>query len=417
MKTVTVFQPLACHWQCVDTPLCFSVNVRKLPSGWVTCELNNSSKTADPQDLIPSSGSQYYQMAETSHCTLEECTYKDALPDGWLMVGSKRIKLFHGRKTWGQAKKFCNSIGGELVSITRAYENEFVANLVLQVDTSTTGEEPYHIIARWFLDGADSDVSLFGGARYEEESGEKSLYLDGSGAHATTPAVDFNKTSFTIASWVKLQTPVNDPSPIYTDWSSNDEIKFLFIASEGKAKELRFGGFNQRSDWKPWLSGGSPPIDQWFQAAAVWDRQTSEVHLFLNSHKVGTQQVASDIFLAETSHTAYDIGLKRDNMGSLRGNLKNLTIISRALSVEEIANISDPKFEVIDGVWIGGNDITTEGTFLWPNGNHVTYTNWAVSQPDNSYGYQDCVAMIIFNGTWDDTSCGRRLPFVCEKQP
>ncbi|PFX30176.1 Aggrecan core protein [Stylophora pistillata] len=255
--------------------------ISKLPSGWVTCELNNSSKTADPQDLIPSSGSQYYQMAETSHCTLEECTYKD-------------------------------------------------------------GEEPYHIIARWFLDGADSDVSLFGGARYEEESGEKSLYLDGSGAHATTPAVDFNKTSFTIASWVKLQTPVNDPSPIYTDWSSNDEIKFLFIASEGKAKELRFGGFNQRSDWKPWLSGGSPPIDQWFQAAAVWDRQTSEVHLFLNSHKVGTQQVASDIFLAETSHTAYDIGLKRDNMGSLRGNLKNLTIISRALSVEEIANISGP---------------------------------------------------------------------------
>ncbi|RMX47972.1 hypothetical protein pdam_00005316 [Pocillopora damicornis] len=76
---------------------------------------------------------------------------------------------------------------------------------------------------------------------------------------------------------------------------------------------------------------------------------------------------------------------------------------------------NDPKFEIIDGVWIGGNDITTEGTFLWPSGIHVTYTNWAVSQPDNSYGYQDCVGMIISKGTWDDTSCGRRLPFVCEK--
>ena len=62
IETVTVFQPVACHWQCVDSPLCFSVNIRKLPNGWVTCELNNSSKTADPQDLQPSIGSQYHQL-------------------------------------------------------------------------------------------------------------------------------------------------------------------------------------------------------------------------------------------------------------------------------------------------------------------------------------------------------------------
>ena len=63
IKTVTAIQPISCRWQCVDTPLCFSMNVRKLPTGWVTCELNNSSKTADPQDLIPSTGSQYHQLA------------------------------------------------------------------------------------------------------------------------------------------------------------------------------------------------------------------------------------------------------------------------------------------------------------------------------------------------------------------
>ena len=62
IETVTVFQPVACHWQCVDSPLCFSVNIRKQLNGWVTCELNNSSKTADPQDLVPSIGSQYHQM-------------------------------------------------------------------------------------------------------------------------------------------------------------------------------------------------------------------------------------------------------------------------------------------------------------------------------------------------------------------
>ncbi len=63
IATVNAADPIKCRWHCVDTQMCFSINVRKLPTGRVTCELNNSSKTADPQDLIPSAGSQYHQMA------------------------------------------------------------------------------------------------------------------------------------------------------------------------------------------------------------------------------------------------------------------------------------------------------------------------------------------------------------------
>ena len=63
IETVTASAPIKCRIQCVNRPFCFSVNVRKLPTGWVTCELNNSSKTADPQDLLPSAESQYHQMA------------------------------------------------------------------------------------------------------------------------------------------------------------------------------------------------------------------------------------------------------------------------------------------------------------------------------------------------------------------
>ena len=63
IKSVTAATAVKCRWDCVDEPLCFSINVRKLPTGRVTCELNNSSKTADPQDLIPNAGSQYHQMA------------------------------------------------------------------------------------------------------------------------------------------------------------------------------------------------------------------------------------------------------------------------------------------------------------------------------------------------------------------
>ena len=36
-------------------------------------------------------------------------------------------------------------------------------------------------------------------------------------------------------------------------------------------------------------------------------------------------------------------------------------------------------------VWIGINDAQTEGTFVWSNGDPVTYTNWQSGEP-NDYG-------------------------------
>ena len=64
ITTVTASAAIKCRMDCVDTPFCFSVNVRRMgPTEQVTCELNNSSKTADPQDLMASAESQYHQMA------------------------------------------------------------------------------------------------------------------------------------------------------------------------------------------------------------------------------------------------------------------------------------------------------------------------------------------------------------------
>ena len=65
-------------------------------------------------------------------------------------------------------------------------------------------------------------------------------------------------------------------------------------------------------------------------------------------------------------------------------------------------------------MWIGLNDVTTEGTFRWLDGSHVTYTKWASNLPDNQEEH-DCVRMTVDEGTWDETSCGKKLPFVCEK--
>ena len=78
-------------------------------------------------------------------------------------------------------------------------------------------------------------------------------------------------------------------------------------------------------------------------------------------------------------------------------------------------SIADPNKDPFGGVWIGLNDITKEGKFLWADGSHVTYTNWASSQPDNRKDYENCVEIAVHGGSWKNTSCGRQLPFICEK--
>ncbi len=44
-------------------------------------------------------------------------------------------------------------------------------------------------------------------------------------------------------------------------------------------------------------------------------------------------------------------------------------------------------------LWIGLNDIDSEGTFEWTNGDPVTFTNWDNNQPSNSGGIEDYVGM------------------------
>ena len=94
--------------------------------------------------------------------------------------------------------------------------------------------------------------SLINEATYKEEDGVTSLYLDGSDAYATTPAVDFGLSSFTIASWVKLESPVNHVSPLHADWSP--QIKFLINAYE--SGQCLFAGYNNMEEYKPWLKAG-----------------------------------------------------------------------------------------------------------------------------------------------------------------
>jgi hypothetical protein len=82
---------------------------------------------------------------------------------------------------------------------------------------------------------------------------------------------------------------------------------------------------------------------------------------------------------------------------------------------------------VADDAWIGGNDIGTEGTWIWRatgqqfwQGNAAgtafmdRYSNWSFGEPGTDSS-RDCVRMSDLTGRWSDQVCSGSNPYVCEE--
>ena len=70
-----------------------------------------------------------------------------------------------------------------------------------------------------------------------------------------------------------------------------------------------------------------------------------------------------------------------------------------------------------NGIWLGINDQSTEGSFQSVDGTEQEYCNWESGEPNNGNGEQrqeDCVIMKS-SLKWNDVSCSRVMSFVCER--
>lgn len=71
------------------------------------------------------------------------------------------------------------------------------------------------------------------------------------------------------------------------------------------------------------------------------------------------------------------------------------------------------------GVWLGLNDLSLEGTYVWSNGATATFTNWSQGQPGSQSADEDCVVMIKGKndgGKWMNRHCDEKNDFVCWKK-
>lgn len=68
-------------------------------------------------------------------------------------------------------------------------------------------------------------------------------------------------------------------------------------------------------------------------------------------------------------------------------------------------------------VWVGADDIKTEGTFVWTDGTLLPTDSdlWLNAQPDDYDKREDCVHACYFDSLgFNDYICSRVVDFVCE---
>lgn len=77
-------------------------------------------------------------------------------------------------------------------------------------------------------------------------------------------------------------------------------------------------------------------------------------------------------------------------------------------------------------VWLGGNDIETEGKWQWSDGASLTYENWGYGGEPDNFENQDAMAMGLEPwprprgglgnaGQWNDIDVSNRLYFIIER--
>jgi hypothetical protein len=64
--------------------------------------------------------------------------------------------------------------------------------------------------------------------------------------------------------------------------------------------------------------------------------------------------------------------------------------------------------------WVDGTDELQEGSWIFGNGERLTFTNWESSQPNNYQGFEHVFVLYQPTGKWHDVFCGHRIRFNCE---
>jgi hypothetical protein len=68
-----------------------------------------------------------------------------------------------------------------------------------------------------------------------------------------------------------------------------------------------------------------------------------------------------------------------------------------------------------DEIWMGGNDLADEGTFVWADNTPLTFTAYRPGQPSGGTAENCLVWDLDDQNRWDDRDCDDQTGYICKR--
>jgi len=139
--------------------------------------------------------------------------------------------------------------------------------------------------------------------------------------------------------------------------------------------------------------------------------QTTTVQTSTVQTTTGASDCTIDGFEPDNNGNCFKVGDNKLNWAKALKACKALGSAILATVPDAVAN-SFIKGKLSGNSWIGGYDLTKEGTWKWINGDSWSFVNWKNSN-DIKNKDEDCAYMASSNGKWQDEVCTKKMHYVC----
>ena len=163
--------------------------------------------------------------------------------------------------------------------------------------------------------------------------GSKAIFFNETNSFASTPIIELNNRSFTIACWIKQTAWVpNGLSAIYGDWY----YPWQFLLSVRDQKILLHRHQNGGDEW--WsLESTKVSLDTWTHVAVRWDHVRNAVFIYANGQEVGKRSYTPGTSFFRPTGKLYQIGNDgHTDDHQFHGSVMDLYVFGMALTQDQI---------------------------------------------------------------------------------
>ena len=400
------------------------------------------------------------------------CEYENAVsnlkPAITQSFNGHKYELYDIQSSWFEAYRICKQLGGHLVTISSAEENEFVANMSNTVSSSSytwLGGSDIYSEGKWFwITDETFSYTNWNESQpdnYNSEEHYLHMYPSGKWNDISSSAIvmmfvcEYETFTIDASLYSPQKSTINNNSvyEVYKDevtWERANEIcnqkggHLVIINNKSEDEYIKtlvdqsiWLGINDKEKEGTWIDSLGNKVDytNWdtnqpdncfglenygeLWTFGKWNDEFEFVHRgFICEYDNAAGRIKPVITSDFNGHKyeLYDIHVSWNQAYKICEDLGgHLVTVTSKEENDFVMNLAESA-SVNKYIWLGGADYGSEGNWYWITAEPFSYSNWNTNEPNNTDEKEHFLNM-FGSGTWNDmpVDAGANImTFVCE---